>query len=267
MAVRLYQLARAMYHAVLDDPTRWPVALLGLLLLGLAIREKAWNTRAVLGASGVVALLHLAIGGFGWFHRYEVYASIFLAVVFFRAMRKLEPRARVALLPGLFYLASPYMAATLDTPAASQEVYHQQFQMQRFLDDYYRKDVAVNDIGLVSYRRPPGVYVLDLVGLAWYDAATAEHTPAWLESVVRARHIGLVMMYSHLYRAPDTWTHLGELCIPPKPVAVSGVCVAFYGSTPATTAEIEPELRRFAQTLPAGATFHFGAQVSAVPSR
>jgi hypothetical protein len=130
--------------------------------------------------------------------------------------------------------------------------------MGRFVDEYYRRDIAVNDLGLVSYRRPPGVFVLDLWGLAWYEAGVVDRTPEWLAHNVAARRIGLAMLFPEWYRAPASWTHIGELCLEHKPIVAGGQCVAFYGTTPAATAELEPELRRFVPTLPEGATFTFG---------
>ena len=50
-------------------------------------------------------------------------------------------------------------------------VYEQQFQMHRFLANFPGRIVAVNDLGLVSYDRPPGLYVLDLWGLASPEAS------------------------------------------------------------------------------------------------
>jgi hypothetical protein len=244
--------------ASFKHPARWPIAVLACILIYLFIRQPVRRRKIVLGAAILVAALQELVGGFGAFHRYEVYAAAFLTILLLRAV---WPSARVRMrwvLAALFCLAMPYLVGTWGTPISSHQVYCQQYQMRRFVDDYYRRDIAINDLGLVSYRRPPGVYVLDLWGLAWYEAGVVDRTPEWLAHSVAERHVGLAMLYPEWYRIPGSWTHIGELCIDRQPVILGGQCVGFYGATPAATAELEPELRRFAATLPQGSTFNFG---------
>jgi hypothetical protein len=114
----------------------------------------------------------------------------------------------LALAAGLLAVAFPYAQALWQTPAAASNVYQQQYQMHRFVADFYRKSVAVNDIGWVSYRRPPGVQVLDLWGLASPEASRQPNKDAgWLDDVTAAHGTGLAMIYSEWYRegAPDDW--------------------------------------------------------------
>lgn len=256
---KLHELLRMTYHGALDDPTRWPVIVLFVLLALLLIKKRSPIARVILGASVMVGVVHLMVGGFGWFHRYEIYAVIFLALMLLRAMAEEEPQARTSLLLGLFLLAAPYGNAALQTPDATHEIYRQQVQMRRFLDDYYRKDVAVNDIGLTSYRRPPGVFILDLWGLSWYEAGIANRTPEWLQTTVAHRNIGLAMLYPKQFTPPSSWKVVGEMCLGVKePIVAGGDCVDFYGTTPESSVELERELRQFAPTLPAGSKFTFG---------
>jgi hypothetical protein len=262
---KLHELFRRTYHGVLDDPTRWPVVVLFLLLAILLLKKRTTIARVILGASVMVGVVHLMVGGFGWFHRYEIYAVIFLALLLLRAMAEEEPQARTSLLLGLFLLAAPYASATLQTPDATHEIYRQQVQMRRFLDEYYRKDVAVNDIGLTSYRRPPGVFILDLWGLSWYEAGIANRTPEWLQTNVAKRHIGLAMLYPKQFSAPPAWKVVGELCLGAKEqIVAGGDCVDFYGTTPESAVEVEGELRQFVPTLPAGSKFTFGPPPAAL---
>jgi hypothetical protein len=254
---RIFELIRA-WIASFRHPVRWPIAVLACILIYLFLRQRVRNRRIVLGAGIVVAALQLLVGGFGAYHRYEVYAAAFLTIIALRELWTPAPVRTRWVLAGLFGLASPYLVVSWTTPLASHQIYGQQFQMRRFVNDYYRRDIAINDLGLISYRRPPGVFVLDLWGLAWYEAGVAQRTPEWLARSVADRHIGLAMLYPEWYHPPASWTHIGELCIDRTPIVVGGQCVAFYGTTPAATAELEPELRRFASTLPQGTTFTFG---------
>lgn len=253
---RVFEVART-WISSFRHPGQWPVAALTCVLAVMLVRERVRHRRVVLAAAVLVGALHLLFGAFGWFHRYEVYAAVFLSILWLRQIWRPEPLRANSVLMGLFLLASPYLVATLETPASSHEVYGQQFQMRRFVNEYYRKSIAVNDIGLVSYRRPPGVFILDLWGLAWYEAGVADRTPEWLAGNVAARGIGLAMLYPDWYSVPDSWTPLGELCLDHKPLFLGGQCVGFYGTTPAAAAEIRPELKQFAPTLPRGTSFTF----------
>jgi len=46
----------------------------------------------------------------------------------------------------------PYASASLKIPLAARNIYEQHHQMRRFAIDYYRQLIAVNDLGLVSYK-------------------------------------------------------------------------------------------------------------------
>jgi hypothetical protein len=257
-AGRLFEAIRTWTAAFFTHPAHWPVALLGGIVVFMFLRQPVRHKRIVLGAGIVVAVLQSMLGAFGGYHRYEVYAAVFLSIIALREAWTPDPARMRWIMAALFCVASPYLLAAWTAPIASHQVYAQQFQMHRFVDEYYRQDVAVNDLGLVSYRRPPGVLVLDLWGLAWYEAGTVQRTPEWLARAVAVRHIGLAMLYPEWYNVPASWTHIGELCLDRRPVFLGGQCVAFYGTTPEATAELEPELRRFELTLPRGTTFKFG---------
>ena len=117
--------------------------------------------------------LQLAIGQFNWFHRYEVYAVAFTVLVASTALAETTRLWRGVIVAGLLAVGFPYAQALWQTPDAASNVYQQQYQMHRFVADFYRKPVAVNDLGWVSYRRPAGVRVLDLWGLASPEASRA----------------------------------------------------------------------------------------------
>jgi hypothetical protein len=268
---KTYELLRANYHAALDESARWPVLALGVILGCFLIKERNPGRRAVLFAGVMVAALQMAIGRFGWFNRYEVYALIFLALLYFRCVS--SPRI-TAISPSdgvpipiqygtvvlvLFYLATPYIAATTQTAMASREIYRQQFQMHRFINDYYGKDVAMNDIGMASYRRPAGIYILDLVGLASLEAETAtDRSPAWLQVIVDRRHIALAILYPEWFRIPSAWTPLGRMCdVELNHKVTAERCVVFYSTSPGSATEIHADLARFVPNLPPGVTFEF----------
>jgi hypothetical protein len=253
----VYILLRNSYHLILDNGDRWPMLALGVLLGFCLLNERNPTRRSILFAGVVLAFLQMAVGPFGFFHRYEVYALIFLTLLFYRAV--IDPPLRYApILLGLFALASPYIAAAGQTASVTQEIYRQQFQMHRFLADYYRKNVAVNDLGLTSYRRAPGVYVLDVVGLASLEAASASDKGApWLENIVSRHRAGLAVLYPGWFQIPASWIPVGSMCGAQTTQVIGGRCVVFYATSPGSEPEIRDDLLRFVPTLPGGVTFAF----------
>ncbi|HKO19605.1 MAG TPA: hypothetical protein VJU82_12040 [Acidobacteriaceae bacterium] len=245
----VHAVLRSNYHALLrfGDPLLWPMLALAFVLAVLGWRERDRLRRAVLLAGLLVALLQLAVGRFGWFHRYEDYAVIFATLIVVRAC---VSGMREPVLLSLVLLGMPYLLATEQTPAASQEAYRLNYQMHRFVAGFYRGNVMVNDLGLVSFRRSPGTYVLDLDGLGSLESAKVQdRTAAWLEQIGTRHHIQLAIVFPVPLQIPADWTPLAKLCDPDQRVIMAG-CVVFYSTSPEYTASIRSELVRFAGTVP-----------------
>jgi hypothetical protein len=239
----------------------WGQFLVALLLGYLALREKQRFRRFVLAGALLTAMLQLAVGRVNWFHRYEVYALIFTALVVSTALVESTQLRRSSLTLCLLLLGLPYFQALQDTPAAANNIYQQQYQMHRFVADFYRKSVAVNDLGWVSYRRPPEVYVLDLWGLASPEASRQPDKDAdWLDAITRAHSAGLAMIYPDWYEegAPDDWDPLATMCISGPRVSVGRPCMVFYSTAVGDKALLTNEIAAFARTLPAGVKITLG---------
>ena len=237
------------------QPERLLVLILFLTLAILAWRERQRAPRLALAGTAVALGLHLLVGRFGWFHRYEVYIVVFGAFI---VLRRVQERCRGLLgwyALGLLGCCFPYLQATRDIVLCANQVYRQQFQTRRFVNNFYTGNVAVNDLGLVSYRHRPGMYVLDLWGLASAEAARQQHrTTAWMDGIVRDHHVGLVVIYPLWFPpAPKDWTLLGEVCLSDAPVVLGNACVSYY-ETPDAPASLESEFDRFVTTLPVGTT-------------
>jgi hypothetical protein len=246
--------ATVMETSVMKQWAWWGLMAVAGVLVWLLVREKGWARRWVLAGAVVAVVLQMTVGGFNWFHRYEVYAVIFSAMV---ATTALTERVRMpvwCVTLGLLVLAWPYEQALWETPAAASNVYQQQYQMHRFVADFYRGPVAVNDLGSVSYRRPAGVYVLDLWGLGSPEAARQGVKDAdWLDAITSAHNVGLAMIYPDWYDegAPDDWTPLGTMCLTGERVSVGARCVVFYSTGVGDAAALTAEVAAFARTLPA----------------
>jgi hypothetical protein len=252
-----FAILRVDLYLLFHDPNRTYTAILavGFLLVLRAQRDR--TRRLVVAAAASVPILQLLIGPFGWFHRYEVYGVIFSVLILIRLLAG-QPLFRFPyMVMGLICVAIPYINAVAHTAAASAETYHQQYQMHRFEDDFYRGNIAVNDLGLVSYGRPPNAYVLDLVGLASPEAAAQTvKTAPWLDAITRRHHVGLAILYPDWFTTPATWTPLARMCRPGPDVQIMGQrCVVFYSTSIGPRQQLHDELQRFAPTLPPGVEF------------
>lgn len=220
----------------------------------------------LLAAWGAVAVgLHLAVGPFGWFNRYEVYmwsAALLTAIVLFQApLRKVALSSRpFPLLVGALGLALalgyPYIYTTLKSPLGSNNIYEQQYQMHRFVTEFYQGPVAVTDLGWVSFRNDH--YVLDLFGLAHPRAMEARlrGDDSYMDELTREYDIDFAMLYGVWYPdLPERWRPVGELRLEKQRLTPAESVVTFYSLDPAAEPQLRSLLREFGETLPPGVGF------------
>ena len=238
---------------LLRHPRRWPYLALLLLLAALALRAPPVQRWPLAGAVAALGL-HALVGRFGWFYRYEIYALLFGALVLAVALAGAPRSWRAAGAVVLLAAAAAQAPAVLQSPRAAQNIQDQQYQMHRFVADHWRHGVAVNDLGWVSYRIDPKLYVLDLYGLASNEALRRKHKDGpWMEAMVRRHGIRLAMIYPWWFEGvPDSWVRVAELRLSGPRVAPAGDTVTFYATEPGAEAELRQDLAAFAPTLPAG---------------
>jgi hypothetical protein len=252
-----------------------------LLLAGLAaFRKKAPRIERLLALGGAGAVLaHLAAGQIGWWERYEVYMLvsavllvIYLGRGFFQGLfwsawnqrgwaRHAWPLANILLLGGLAWLVGqPYLGVFGRTAMASANIYEQQYQMHRFVVDYLRAPVAVNDLGWVAYRNPN--YVLDLWGLASAEALAnrqAGSGPEWMERLAREHNVRLVMIYDTWFKAvPSGWVRVARLHLGWPRTVAGGSVVSFYAVDGRDGPALRELLEAFKPTLPKGVRLEIG---------
>lgn len=232
-------------------------------------QEARRRTAALVLAAATGA--HVVAGGFNWFHRYEIYIVTAAAMLIVYLVR--EPvlvfwrqsggivRTTAAGLTAMAIVGYPYLIATVrDIPLAASNIYQQQYQMHRFVTDFHRGPVAVNDLGWVSYRNPG--YVLDLWGLGSEEARrqrAADPTSAWMARMVSARGVRLAMVYADWFSGgvPDNWVLVATLRLGHERVSSARAAVEFYATVPAAADELRGELHAFASTLPDGIALDF----------
>jgi hypothetical protein len=208
----------------------------------------------------VLLVGHLLAGRFGWFDRYEIYAVAAMFVLFIAVLRHQGNTTSVlAFAMAALIYASPYGLTAVRSPAASANIYQQQYQMHRFAQNYYPAPVAVNDLGWVAYGNRN--YVLDLWGLGSEEArqltAAGGWTKAKLSEITRRHSIEYAMIYDSWFEeVPDEWC-LGAKLITSRVTAASDT-VSFYLIDTANTESFEQALFAFRDTLPKGARLEFG---------
>jgi hypothetical protein len=231
-------------------------------------------------SQGLMALLlacfiaaHAVAGQFGWLDRYEDYVLLGSALISIYLLRKairyvlLNRSARVVL-PGaiaiiLAMICYRYIRVTWRVPLASNNIYEQQFQMHRFVNDYYRGPVAVNDLGLVSYHNPN--FVLDLGGLASERARILKAGDASAEdyrTLVADSGVHLVIIYEEWFpgQIPASWIKVASMNLSREHVSCALSEVQFYATDAFTASQLQPELESFRKSLPPGVklTIHIG---------
>ncbi len=241
------------------------VALCLLGALGWHIRKGTLEKSKIVifVATEATLIAHLCFGAYGWFNRYEVYAVavLLLGTVYIFASAPLNTRSklfRFTLICTALLVAVPqYVRGTFDTIATSRDIYRQQFQMHRFATRYFPFDVAVNDLGWVSYDN--NAYVLDLWGLGSEQArksmtVNGRQTIESTEALSVGHHVAFAMVYDDWMHGaiPIHWCRIGEMNSHTS-ILMPGI-VTFYLIDLRREAEMRRALAAFRSTLPEGVT-------------
>ncbi len=202
------------------------------------------------GAVVLSVAMHLAVGRSGWFHRYGVYMWTFSVLITFQLYRDFACRHRISVVLLLLLFSADYLSGYTKIAGASGNIYQQQYQMRRFVHDWLREPVAVNDLGLVSMGYDE--YVLDLWGLAAPAALHGAFDPVWVDSAAGANGVNTAIVYRNEISGIQHWTHVARMEIaPPLVVCVSGG-VDFLAAPWVSSDSLKAELIDFSGTLPEG---------------
>lgn len=235
-------------------------------LLELPARPWRWTSQGLMGLL-LVCLIggHAAAGRFGWLDRYEDYALLGTALIGICLMRETirsvlsNKKRRLLLFSGAAVALSvfcwPYIKSTWLVPFYSNNIYEQQFQMHRFVNDFYRAPVAVNDLGLVSYHNPN--FVLDLGGLASEEARNLRSGDADADdyrAFVARSGVHLVIIYDEWFedQIPASWVKVASMDLSRERVSSAESEVQFYATDAPTANKVRPELQSFSMSLPPG---------------
>jgi hypothetical protein len=242
------------------------VAALARCLLELPAWPWRWSSQALM-ALLLVCLIgaHAVAGKFGWLDRYEDYAMLGTALLGICLMgdkiRTLLSNKKTRLIyfcataVALSAFCSPYILSTWQVPLAANNIYEQQYQMHRFVNDFYRAPVAVNDLGLVSYHNSS--FVLDLGGLASEKARILKASDASAEeyrAFVAGSGVHLVIIYDEWFedQIPASWIKVASMDLSRERVSSAQEEVQFYATDAATASQLQPQFQSFSKSLPPG---------------
>jgi hypothetical protein len=259
--------------------------MLGTLALGVAwlgsvparlspdARESDRIKLVTLAFMAFVTAAQLVGGKLGWNPpRYEAYVLVLnmcgLAVIFREKVNAWCEDAtwrRVsALCLVLLLVFAGYVVQFVGIPASSRKDYLGSYQLQRFVTEFYRRPVAVNQLGYVNYRNPE--YVLDLSGLgseAARRAQAAEDGPDWMNAFLAGHNVDLAIMDSDTPgTVPDNWVRVAAMYPGDDPTDPTARHFVFYARSADAAGPVADALARFARTLPPAVHFVRGRQAS-----
>jgi hypothetical protein len=213
--------------------------------------------------------LHLTLADLDWFYRYEAYLVALGVVAVGGAAIELLGRGgesplgdwrrfpRWLALGALALIFAVALAdrgarALLETPDAMTEIGQQQYQMGRFLAEYYPgASVALNDIGAADFLAD--IHCVDLMGLASMDVARAIRSGAFdldaREALLREHGVRIAVVYKAWFIRPPTWIPCGEWTIRHH-VVVGDITVTFFALEESAVEPLIRNLREFAPRLP-----------------
>lgn len=248
-----------------------------LALLAVAMLSMAWpvrNKNARLGnlllVLGGASVLHLLTAEVGMAFRYESYL-VGAALVAIGCSWPLLWGSRstlalggacVAMLAGGVLLFRAGLAADM-MPQFPRAVYEQQWQMGRFLAQYYPgAEIAANDIGAIDYVAD--LHCLDLVGLASPEVFRAKrdgvYTTDFLARLGDEHRLQAIVVYDPWFAVhpltplggpplPASWIRVERWSVPQR-LQLGGATVSFYARNPADAALLQARLAAFDPTLP-----------------
>ncbi len=218
-------------------------------------------------------LLHMLFAQTGWLYRYEAYlvllgmvtigiaASDLLPSSIWKINWQMVPRYVAASLL-VVILVQPFGARAItsfeDTPQASNNIYEQQYQMGRFLQQFYQgQTVALNDIGAVSYLAD--IRLLDVWGLGSLEPAQFKlekrYSQADVESLAQKSGVIIAIAYEpYLLKLGSgkmsiPWVRVGQWKIPNNIIAAYNT-VSIYAVDPAARNTLIQNLQQFKTELP-----------------
>lgn len=232
-----------------------------------------WDMRVALPVLFIACtMLHLQFINRNQFHRYDAYLMSLAVAVFIpvardtwewlrsRRVRQESVAASLAVFFGaaVLFLPSFYRGAesTVNLTTAARNIYEQQFQMGRFLKQFYEGErVVANDIGAICYFAD--IKLLDTVGLGTIEIARAVRagtaTTGYIENLASQKNARIAVIYDDWMKeyggVPESWIFCGAWQISDNYIC-GGSTVSFYAVDKQAEGQLLENLRDFQGLLP-----------------
>lgn len=214
--------------------------------------------------------LYAAYSRSGWSYRYQSFlvalGILIVGVVFFKyiaANSRITGWLKGSLITVLIAVPLVYFGASsfeliAKTPRASTNIYEQQYQMGKFLMQYYEgKGVALNDIGTSNYFAD--MRCVDLWGLSNLEISKLRRSGSFTEQNIREialrNDVAVSIVYDSWFREgdstilPSEWIKAGNWKITENVIAGDSI-VSFYAVNPEEAALLSRNLEDFSRSLP-----------------
>ncbi|NIG56322.1 hypothetical protein [Chitinophaga sp. Cy-1792] len=250
-------------------------------LLVVLVKTKVSNTARQAVNMGIIlsigGALHLALAAVGWMFRYEAYL-IGLAIINIALLlwclwpgvtglysSSIWPQ-RLVMVILLFFVASPLlvraMAGYRSTYRACRNIYDQQVQMGRFLQQYYPGvPVAANDVGAVSFLSDSRI--VDIWGLGNNEIAksklTGHYNATYLKELLKRENVKIAIIYPDWYDNAlyHSWAETGSWTIQDN-VVCADPTVRFFALDSADAPALKRNLEAFQAQLPGTVNVGYG---------
>lgn len=175
----------------------------------------------------VITLFHAFFAKFGWFFRYEAYLVfiwlVFISINIFNEIGKFSKVKLLILSGSIIVLMMPIFSRAFNSNTnialASNNIYSQQWNMSEFLrKNYSGETIAINDIGVISYRS--NVRIIDLWGLGTKEIAGLKinknklEFDIGIEDILNRNNVKVAIIYSEWFRSdmyfPGNWLEAGS---------------------------------------------------------
>lgn len=238
------------------------------LILLMLIRFKMINTESklLLCILFCASFIHLCTTGFAHFPRYEAYliglSTIILGSLFYKLLKSIFVGTNI-LQKGLIYCLFVLLITPLflrsktafgEVQQACINIYQQQFQMGRFLHNYYFNGItACGDIGAISFLTAG--YNIDIVGLANVEVAKSKiekyYSPDFLDWFTKKENVSVAVVYD-VFTYPSLvkrWQKIATWKIQNN-VACGDDIVSFYAVEPSAAETLKKNLVTYQPVLP-----------------
>jgi 4-amino-4-deoxy-L-arabinose transferase-like glycosyltransferase len=210
----------------------------------------------------LVTLLQINFAKLGSLLRYEMYLIVFGILINIISIIKFltgkSKKIKYCVIVFLCLLMIPFSISSIkamkDVPTAITNIYQMQFQMSKFINNYYDKNtIALNDIGAVNYYCD--IKCIDLWGLANKDVADYRRKQTYnskkIFEINKNTSVAVVFeaWFDKYGGIPSDWIMAGKWTVPNN-ITCGADSVTFYATDSANYIKLTDNLKIFSKELP-----------------